>query len=317
MAQLTTDQSSAPTADHVVSATHNEFDSRLAPVLTVDSGSVVVFDCPAPPLPPGATAADLDRIDFSHPHTIAGPVAVAGARPGDALAIDILSLELPQPYGHTLFVPGVGLLPEEFNEPYVHNFAFHDGFAELRPGVRIPIEPFCGILGLAPAGPGPHPTIPPRRVGGNLDVRDLTVGARLILPIEVDGGLLSCGDGHAAQGDGEVCVTAIETAIRATLRLTLLKGAGVATPRFTAGPSSPHRGAAGWFAISAPSEDLLEGARQAVREMIDHLVSERGLTRAEAYVLCSVAVDLRVSEIVNWPSYVVTAYLPLSVFRFD
>jgi acetamidase/formamidase len=311
MAQRTTEP---PAAQYVVTDTHNDFDRALKPVATVESGEVVTFDCPGPPLPPRATVDDLSAIDFSHPHTITGPVAVEGAEPGDAIAIDILQLELPNPYGHCLFVPGVGLLPDEFDESYVHSFEFRDGFAELRPGVQVPIEPFCGIMGLAPAEPGPHPTIPPRRVGGNLDVRDLMVGAQLVLPVEVEGGLFSCGDGHAAQGDGEVCVTAIETAIRPTLRLTLLKGAAPKSPRLTAPPRTDPRATKGWFAISAPGEDLFEGAREAVREMIDHLVSERGLSRSEAYVLCSVAVDLRISEVVNWPNYVVTAYLPLGVF---
>lgn len=316
MGQLTTNVGSA-TADHVVAATHNEFNRALAPVLTVESGAVVTFDCPAPPLGPGATAADLDNIDFSHPHTIVGPVAVQGAKPGDALVIDVLDIELPNPYGHTLFVPSVGLLPDQFDERYVHNFEFRDGFAELCPGVRIPIEPFCGIIGLAPAADGPQPTIPPRRVGGNLDIRDVGVGSRLILPVEVEGGLLSCGDGHAAQGDGEVCVTAIETAIRPTFRLTVLKDAAAATPRFTAPPRPDTRGSAGWFVISAVGEDLFEASRQAISEMIDHLVAEHDLGRAEAYVLCSVAVDLRISEIVNWPNWVVSAYLPQSVFQSD
>ena len=311
MAPPTTEQ---PAGQYVVADTHNVFDRDLPPALTVESGAVVTFNCPAPPLPPRATVEDLSAIDFSRPHTITGPVAVEGAEPGDAIAIDILQLELPNAFGHTLFAPGVGLLPDDFPEPYVHSFEFRDGFAELCPGVRVPIEPFCGIMGLAPAEPGPLSTIPPRRVGGNLDVRDLTVGAQLILPVEVEGGLFSCGDAHAAQGDGEVCVTAIETAIRATLRLTLLKGAGRATPRLSVPARTDPRAANGWFAISATGEDLLEAARQAVREMIDHLVAERELDRAQAYVLCSVAVDLRISEVVNWPSYVVTAYLPLAIF---
>lgn len=313
MAQPTTDGAPA-IADYVVSATHNEFNRALPPILTVESGAVVTFDCPAPPLPPGATAADLDNIDFSHPHTIVGPVAVQGTEPGDALAIEVLDIQLPNAYGHTLFVPGVGLLPDRFEQRYVHNFEFRDGFAELCPGVRVPIEPFCGIIGLAPSADGPQPTIPPRRVGGNLDVRDIVAGSRLILPVEVEGGLLSCGDGHAAQGDGEVCVTAIETAIRPTFRLTVLKDAAVSTPRFIAPARPERRGSAGWFAISAVGDDLFEASRQAISEMIDHLVAERGLRYEEAYVLCSVAVDLRISEIVNWPNWVVSAYLPLSVF---
>lgn len=311
MAQPTTEQ---PVAQYVVTDTHNVFDRALPPVATVESGSLVTFECPAPPLPPQATVADLSAIDFSRPHTITGPVAVQGAEPGDAIAIDILRLDLPNAFGHTIVAPGVGLLPDDFSEPYVHSFEFRDGFTELCPGVRIPIEPFCGIIGLAPAEAGPLPTIPPRRVGGNLDIRDLSVGAQLVLPVEVEGGLLSCGDGHAAQGDGEVCVTAIETAIRPTLRLTLVKGAGPKTPRFSIPARTDPRAGKGWFATSVTGEDLLEAAREAVREMIGYLVTERGLDRLHAYVLCSVAVDLRISEVVNWPSYVVSAYLPLAVF---
>ncbi|MGH3167113.1 MAG: acetamidase/formamidase family protein, partial [Trebonia sp.] len=249
------------------------------------------------------------------PHVIAGPVAIEGARPGDSLAVDVLDLELPAPFGHCLFVPGAGLLPDEFDEQYVHSFVFTDGFAPLTPSVRVPLEPFCGIMGVAPAAPGPHATIPPRRVGGNLDVRDLTVGARLMLPIEVEGGLFSCGDGHAAQGDGEVCVTAIETAIRATLRLTVLSGVDVGAPRFVSSPRRVDRGTKGWFGTCAAGENLLDCSRQAIKDMIGYLVVERGLTRREAYVLCSIAADLRISEVVNSPSYVVTAQLPLDVFH--
>ena len=174
----------------LVSATHDVFDRTLEPALTVRSGDVVRFDCPDPGLPPVATVDDVVRvINFARPHVITGPVAIDGAQPGDAIAVDILDLSLPLPYGHCLFAPGVGLLPEEFERPYVHSFAFEDGYALLRDGVRVPLEPFCGILGLAPAQPGPHSTIPPRRVGGNLDIRDLTVGSRLLLPVEVEGGL--------------------------------------------------------------------------------------------------------------------------------
>jgi acetamidase/formamidase len=298
----------------VVDATHNEFNNSLPAVATVQSGEVVTFDCPGPPLPPKATVQDLSNIDFSHPHTIAGPVAIAGAEPGDSLLIEILELKLPVPFGHCLFAPGVGLLPDEFDEAYVHSFQLAEGFAELKPGVRVPIEPFCGIMGLAPGEPGSHSTIPPRRVGGNLDIRDLTVGARLTLPVEVEGGLFSCGDGHAAQGDGEVCVTAIETAIMPTLRFTLLKSVDTNMPTFISPPARVERGGGGWFGTCAAGEDLLECTRQAVREMIEHLVEERGLSRQEAYVLCSIAVDLRISEVVNWPSYIVTAHLPLDLF---
>jgi acetamidase/formamidase len=305
-----TDHTSA--GGDVVTATHNAFDNSLPPVLTVASGTVLTFECPGAPMPPDATVADLDRIDFSHPHNIAGPVAIEGARPGDALVVDILDIELPDDYGHTLFVPGVGLLPEELEGPYVQNFHFEDGHTTLGSGVRLPLEPFCGIMGVAPAEPGEHSTIPPRRVGGNIDVRDLVAGSQLMLPVEVDGALFSCGDGHAAQGDGEVCVTAIETSVRPTLRLSLLERAGLEAPRFTAPPR--RRPAGERFGIAATGEDLFTTAQDAVRMMIAHLVETRGLTREEAYVLCSVAVDLHISQVVNFPRWGVTAALPLDIF---
>jgi len=297
-----------------VTATHNVFDQNLPAAAKVASGDVVQFECPGPDLPPNATVEDLTAIDFANPHVIAGPLEITGAQPGDAIAIDVLGLSLPRDYGHTILAPGVGLLPDDFDSAYVHNFTFNEGFAELVPGVRVALEPFCGIMGLAPGTPGRHPTIPPRRVGGNLDVRDLTVGSRLVLPVEVAGGLFSCGDGHAAQGDGEVCVTAIEAAMSATLRFELLPGQAPATPFFTTAAKRIARGTSGWFGITAVGSDLLEGSRAAVRGLIVHLVEAHGLTRKAAYVLCSVAADLRINEIVNVPNYVVSAQIPLDVF---
>ena len=297
-----------------ITATHDVFDRDLPAAAAVASGAVVRFHCPGPDLPPNATAADLARLDLARPHVIAGPVEVAGAAAGDAIAIDVLALELAQDYGHTLVIPGAGLLAEDFDSAYVHNFKLADGFAELSPGVRVALEPFCGILGLAPQAPGPHSTIPPRRVGGNLDIRDLTVGSRLLLPVEVAGGLFSCGDGHAAQGDGEVCVTAIETALTATLRLELVPGQAPDTPQFTTAARRVRRGGGGWFGVSAIGEDLLLASREAVRGLIAHLVATRGLAREAAYVLVSVAADLRVNEVVNAPAFVVSAQIPLEVF---
>jgi acetamidase/formamidase len=298
----------------VISTIHNEFDHSLEPAAWIAPGDVLTFDCPAPSLPPVATVADLDGLDFVRPHSIVGPIAIEGAEPGDALVVDILDIELPNDYGHCLFLPGRGLLGEDFDAPYVHSFVFADGYAQLADGVRVRLEPFCGLMGNAPAEPGGHSTIPPRRVGGNLDIRDLNAGAQLVLPIEVPGALFSCGDGHAAQGDGEVCLTAIETAIRPTLRFSLLKDVQISQPRFTTPAVRRERGDRGWLGMAGIGDDLHAAARDAVRQMISHLVAERGLTREEAYVLCSIAVDLRISEIVNFPNWVVTAQLPLEVF---
>jgi acetamidase/formamidase len=179
--------------------------------------------------------------------------------------------------------------------------------------IAVPMAPFPGVLGVALAEPGGHSTMPPRRSGGNMDIKHLTAGATLWLPVLVPGALFSVGDGHAAQGDGEVCVTAVEMSAQVTLRFDLQPGRTLAEPQLrTPGPVSaagPH------FVTTAHGPDLYAAARQAIRYMIDHLGRERGLGREEAYALCSVAVDLRISEIVDAPNWIVSAFLPESIFR--
>lgn len=295
-------------------------DNSTPPVLEIDPDTTVLFECPGLPMPPDATVADLSRIDPERPHTIVGPVYVRGARPGDTLVIDILAVELAQDFGHTVVIPGLGLLGAEFDAPYVHNFRWSPGseYTELRRGVQVPISPFCGFLGTAPAAPGEHSTTPPRSTGGNVDLRHLVPGSRLLLPIDVPGALFYCGDGHAAQGDGEVCLTAIETAVRATLRISLDRDRQLSAPQFqTPGMSDPPRPAAGYYGTTGIGPDLYVCCQDAVRQMIGYLTTQHGLSREEAYVLCSVAVDLKVAEIVDAPNWLVTASLPLSVFSDD
>lgn len=307
----------APPAGEEAADIHVVIDNAIPPALTVAPGEVVAFDCPGLPLPPRATIDDLASIDPERPHTIIGPVAISGAEPGDTLVVEILEIELIQDYGHTLFVPGHGLLPDDFGVPHVHNFELPVGaaYTELRPGVRIPLNPFCGILGVMPQEPGVHPTTPPRSTGGNLDIRHLVPGTTVFLPVAVPGALFFCGDGHAAQGDGEVCVTGLETSVRATLRLGLDKTRTIPAPQFLVRKVlGVDAGAEGYYATSAPGPDLYECSQQAIRSMIEYLVDVRGLTREEAYVLCSLAVDLKINEIVDAPNWLVSAYLPLTVF---
>jgi acetamidase/formamidase len=296
---------------------HRVIDNATPPALTIDSGEVVAFDCPGLPLPPSATVADMAAIDPLRPHTIVGPVAVRGAQPGDALAVEILDIELIQDYGHTAFLPGHGLLGDDVTEPYIHNFTWERGArcTELRPGVQIPLQPFCGILGVMPADPGPHVTMPPRATGGNMDVRHLVPGTTLLLPVQVPGALFFAGDGHGAQGDGEVCITGLETAVRATLRLSVQRSRSIREPQFhTRGPLSVDAGPDGWYATSATGPDLYTCSQNAIRYMIDYLVGEHGLSWAEAYILCSLVADLKINEIVDRPNWLVSAYVPLSVF---
>lgn len=305
---------SDPAPPHI----HTVIDNAIPPALTVESGETVVFDCPGLPLPRGATVDDLlARIDPEHPHTIVGPVEVASAEPGDALAVEILDIELIWDHGHTVLVPGEGLLGAEVEAPYVHNFNWTKGaeFTELRPGVRVPLNPFCGMLGVMPEEPGEHSTLPPRATGGNIDLRHLVPGTTLYLPVKVPGAMFFAGDGHGAQGDGEVCVTGLETGVRATLRLSVDKQRRVSEPEFvTYAPLNVDAGRHGYHGTSAVGPDLYECSQNAIRHMVDRLVADHDLPWEQALVLCSLVADLKISEIVDRPNWLVSAYVPLSVF---
>jgi acetamidase/formamidase len=180
----------------------------------------------------------------------------------------------------------------------------------------VPLKPFAGTIGCAPAERGLHSVVPPRRVGGNLDIRDLAAGTTLYLPVEVDGALFSVGDTHAAQGDGEVCGTAIESPMDVALMLDLVKNTALKTPRFTTpGPVTRHLDAKGYEATTGIGPDLMSGARDAVSGMVDLLCAQQGISAVEAYMLCSVCGDLRISEVVDMPNWVVSFYFPRCVFE--
>ena len=296
---------------------HYVWDNGIPPRLEIESGDTVVFRCRDAGdgfYTWSSTATDVPkRIAKGHPLT--GPVRVKGARTGDVLQVEILDL-VPGELGFTQFRPGRGLLSEDFPEPYLKLWDIANGeYGEFKPGIRVPLEPFLGVMGVALDEAGEHLTAPPRKNGGNLDVKQLTAGSTLYLPIWVDGALFSCGDGHAAQGDGEVCITAIETSMTATLRLTLRQDFSLEEPEFrTGGPLSPRTNVGPYHATTGISPDLMEATKKATRAMIGYLAREHGLTREEAYALASVAVDLKISEIVDAPNWVVSAFLPLSIF---
>lgn len=296
---------------------HHGWNRDLPPALEVDPGTAVSFpvlDASGGQLGPQATLDDLRTLDFDLVNPVCGPVFIHGAEPGDALVVDLLEFR-PSGTGWTANIPGFGLLADDFREPYLKVWTYDRGGAEFAPGIRIPVEPFPGTVGNAPAAPGPHSVVPPRRVGGNMDIRDLRAGARLYLPVEVPGALFSLGDTHAAQGDGEVCGTAIESAMDVTMRFGLLKGAHFAFPRFrTAGPVTRHIDQQGYDVTTGIASDLLTAARDAVRGMIDHLGREYGLGPDDAYLLCSVCADLRISEVVDLPNHLVSFYFPRAVF---
>jgi acetamidase/formamidase len=295
---------------------HFGWDNANEPVLTVAPGDTVEFDtvdASGGQLSPESTVADVLGLDFARVNPVTGPVRVDGAEPGDALKVRIESFT-PSGWGWTAVIPGFGLLADQFPEPELNVWSYDTtelAPAAYGPGGRVPLKPFCGTIGVAPAEPGTHSVVPPRRVGGNIDVRDLAAGTELYLPVEVAGGLFSVGDTHAAQGDGEVCGTAIESPMKVALSFDLVKGADLPFPRFeTPGPVSRHLDEKGYFVTTGIGPDLMEGARAAVAGMIDQLSATLGMSAAEVYMLCSVCADLRISEIVDQPNWVVSFYFP-------
>jgi acetamidase/formamidase len=296
---------------------HLAWDRSIDPILTVGSGDVVeidAHDASCGQITESSTVEDLAALDFSRVDQVNGPVAVAGAEPGDSLEVELLDFR-PARWGWTASIPGFGLLADDFPDPALR-ISHNDGrIAEFLPGVRIPLAPFCGELGVAPPDEGPHSTIPPDVFGGNMDTRHLTAGTRLFLPVFAEGARFSLGDGHAAQGDGEVCGTAIETPMRATVRLTVRKDLHVTAPEFmTPGPLAAATNIGPYYATDGVGPDLRVAAQEATRRMIDYLGREHGLAAIDAYLLCSVACDLKLSEVVDAPNWIVTAYCPLSIF---
>ena len=299
---------------------HFGWDNAIAPALTVAPGETVAFetvDSSGGQITPASTADDVARLDFAKVNPVAGPVYVDGAEPGDALKVTLLSFT-PSGWGWTAVIPGFGLLADQFPEPALNLWTYDPQSlapAVYGPGGRVPLKPFCGTIGLAPGEAGPHSIIPPRRVGGNMDIRDLSAGTELYLPVEVAGGLFSVGDTHAAQGDGEVCGTAIESPMEVALRFDLVKGADLAFPRYdTPGPVARHFDQKGYHVTTGIGPDLMEGTRAAVSGMIELLGKLHGLASADAYMLCSACADLRISEVVDQPNWVVSFYFPKVVF---
>ncbi len=293
------------------------WDRATPPVVMVASGEVIevdALDASCGQITADSNVADLANLDFERVDQVHGPIAIAGAEPGDTLQVDLLDFQ-PGNWGWTAAIPGFGLLADEFPDPALRITRLDGPRAEFLPGVRVPLAPFCGVLGVAPPKPGPHSTIPPDVFGGNMDTRHLTAGTTLFLPVFAPGALFSLGDGHAAQGDGEVCGTAIETPMRVEVRLTVRKDLHLTGPEFqTAGPLATSTNTGPWYATDGIGADLMEAARDAVRRMIDYLGRVHGLAAVDAYLLCSIACDLKISEIVDVPNWIVTAYCPLAIF---
>jgi acetamidase/formamidase len=289
------------------------WDNSIEPALEIESGEAVVLhvrDASDEQIAASSTADDVAALDFSKVNPVSGPIYVKGAVPGDTLAVELLEFQ-PPTWGWTAIIPGFGLLAEEFPDPWLRISKVAEGTVRFSESITLPFRPFPGTLGVAPAQPGSHSIVPPSRWGGNMDTKHLNPGATLYLPVGVAGALFSLGDTHAAQGDGEVCGTAIETAMDVVLRLSVRNDIRVDAPQYDvpAGAMAEYERSS-YHVCTGVGPDLMECARDAVRATIGWLGENHGLDSEEAYAVASVACDLRIHEIVDAPNWVVGCFIP-------
>jgi acetamidase/formamidase len=301
-------------AEHTLSAepTHSRWNNALAPRLTIDSGDVVHLECvdsSGAQVRQDSTLEDFMAIDRGKIHALSGPIAIHGAKPGDSLAIEVLDVA-HKGWGWSSTIPGLGFLKERFDQPFLFHWQLDRRVTRsLVPSV-VPLRPFCGVMGVAPAEPGEIRTRPPGVFGGNMDVRELCAGATLYLPVLHPGALFSAGDAHAAQGDGEICINGIECPADVTLRFHLHKQHTLSGPLVETTSAEPATPA--WIVVESAT-DALAAARAATNRMIDLLIEGLSISAVHAYLLCSAAMNLRLSQVVNEPMITVSATLPKSV----
>jgi acetamidase/formamidase len=294
------------------------FEAARVPRISIASGDTITIDTltgPPEMVPPAPFHTPPELFDVHRknerfagaPHILTGPVAVADAEPGDVLQVDILDVQLRQDWGFNFIRPLGGTLPDEFPDGRILNIPLDRErmVGKLPFGVDIPLKPFFGIMGVAPPGSwGRCTSVIPRSFGGNIDNKQLVAGTTLYLPVHVTGANFSCGDGHGAQGDGEVCLTAIETALQGTFKLTVRKDMSLKQPR---AETATH-------IITMGFDMSLDRAMEiALREMLDYLTGTKNLSRMDAYTLCSVGVDFHVTQTVN-TSKGVHGLLPKALF---
>jgi acetamidase/formamidase len=299
--------------------THTVWDNSIAPVLEVEPGTTVelaVTDASGGQLDRDSRVEDVAALDFARVNPVTGPVYVKGAAPGDVLEVEILSLQ-PRDWGWTAIIPGFGLLADEFPDPWLQISSVDASTSRVSflDDIVLPFEAFPGTIGVAPAEPGEHSIVPPSRWGGNMDIKHLRVGTRLLLPVGVEGALFSVGDTHAAMGDGEVCGTAVEAPMDIAVRLDVRRDVTIEAPQYVVPPGELARTEAdGYHVCTGIAPDLLEATREATRAAIAHIVERRGGTAEEAYALVSVACDLRIHEVVDVPNWVVGCFVPDALF---
>ena len=345
---------------------HNRWHPDIKPALEVSQGDIVEVetrDALDGQITDSSSLDDVSSADLGVVHPLTGPIYIKGAEPGDLLVVEVLDIA-PDTFGFSVSIPGFGFLRDLFSKPIKVRWSIDKGYATSRdlPNIRIPGNPFLGVMGVAPskellerissrekklmerggfvlppdprgAVPPNEPiaseglrTIPPRENGGNLDIRHFSPRSKIYFPVFVEGALFSVGDAHFAQGDGEVCGTAIEMRSRARLRFSVIKEGvkkyGINTPIYKPSESSVRRFTGSkYIAVSGTgvidnvneSENATLSARHALLNMIE-LLTRAGYTREQAYIIASVAVDLRLSQVVDVPNFTVSAFLPLEIF---
>lgn len=307
-------------ADHYLdkSITYNRWDRSYEPRLSIQSGDTVTIemnDASDGQLSKESTATDWEKADKMRVHGLTGPIEVAGAGKGDRLKIDIIEYE-HENWAWTSIIPGLGLLDTEFDEVFLQIWELGETQTRSMPGLTLDLNPFCGIIGVQREALGEFRTRPPGAFGGNMDVKHLVAGSTLHLPVFVPGAGLCAGDCHAAQGDGEVSINGMEAPMKVTLRVELIKDAPLESPYLiTPGELvSPRYSAKPIHAFIESGEDPRELCKNVVRRSIRYLQERVGLTRQQAYVTCSIVLDLKVSQLVNTPTTTITGYLPDAIF---
>ncbi|AWR96828.1 acetamidase [Acidianus sulfidivorans JP7] len=305
--------------------THNKWDNSIQPIFSISDGDVITVETKEASdgqITPNSTEKELSNLDFSKIHPLTGPIEIKGAEPGDAIEVEFLEFK-NKGWGWTAVIPGFGFLADEpytssidLQGPALKIWKVKENFAYAKFGdldVKVPIYPFPGVIGTALPYRGKYSTIPPRENGGNMDIKHITIGSKLYLPVFVKGALLSIGDTHLAQGDGEVCGSAIEAPLEVTMKVKLIKNIGLTQPLFVANKVKEMEFDE-YIGYPGIDPNLWIATKKAIKGVISIL--SKYMTPVEAYMLASVIVNLRVSQVVDVPNWIVTAYLPKLVEEF-
>ena len=296
--------------DHTLTKdqTHNRFSSTIEPILRVESGAVIeafTEDASDEQLGPDSDISALDSLSFDPIHPLTGPVYVEGAQPGDVLKVTLHTIELGD-WGWNAILPGFGFLSDTISVKYLKIYELGKGTesVEFKEGMELRLNPFPGVMGVAPATDSLLSTIPPRANGGNMDDPNMTEGTVMYFPVFVEGGLFSLGDGHAVQGLGEVCGTAIEAPLRIVYEIELMKDRSIKEPQYETDD---------YYATTGFATTIDEAAKKATLYMVEYLTTTYGLSIEEAYALCSLVGDLQIAEVVDLPHMLVTMHMSKDV----